>query len=368
MRVLQVTHHFHPCIGGIENYVLELCRHLKKQGIESDVLCLNKNPALNETLPERETFEGIKIQRVGFWNFKYYKIAPKGLLEIIKDYDLLHVHNIGWFSDFYAWMKFNHKKPLIISTHGGFFHTSSISIVKKLYFWIFNALAFSAFDAVICDSEHDFKLFSKISKKTVLVSNGVGVEKFLKLKGSREKNSMLFVGRFSKNKRIEDLLSVAALLKKQGLKFKLKILGNDFEGLLPEFKKTVEKQSLSDNVQIITGVSDPELKKAYSKAEFFVSASEYEGFGISAIEAMAAGCIPILNDIDSFNQFVKDGNNGFIADFARHEKTAEKISKILCLKASEKSRLLKAAREKAKEFDWRNVVKKVIKVYKGVLD
>jgi alpha-1,3-mannosyltransferase len=369
MKVLQITHHFRPCIGGIENYVLELCRHLKAEGIQSDVLCLNKCPGSKELLPAEESFEGIKIFRTGFLDLRYYKVAPEKLLEFAKNYDLLHVHNLGFFSDYYALTKSIHKKPLIISTHGGFFHTKSISLLKKIYFHFIQRLfVFGNTDAVFCDSEHDFQVFSKISKKTVLINNGVAVERFLKAKAKKKRNSFLFVGRFSKNKMIGNLIEAFAELKRFYGKARLSIVGMDFEGLLPLLEEKTSKKGLRKEIKIVSGpVSQKELERHYASSEFFISASSYEGFGISAVEAMAAGCIPILNDIPSFNQFVKDAKNGFIIDFSNPKKAAEKVLHALKLSKAEKARLSKAARKKAEEFEWRKVVKKIIAEYKKAM-
>jgi alpha-1,3-mannosyltransferase len=87
-------------------------------------------------------------------------------------------------------------------------------------------------------------------------------------------------------------------------------------------------------------------------AEFFVSASEYEGFGITALEAMAAGCIPILNNIDSFREFVKNGKNGFIADFTDSKKASESILNAMNINKKEKTEIAKRAIERAEGFSW----------------
>lgn len=366
MRVLQVTHNFHPVIGGIENYVLELCKSLKRQGIQSEVLCLDRHAVTGERLEREESFEGIKIHRIPFLNLKYYKLAPS-LLGIAKGFDIIHVHNIGFFSDFLSLTKPLHKKRLVISTHGGFFHTKSLGALKKAYFHTLNRAALSAADCVICDSEHDFDIFSKTAKNAVLVNNGVAVEKFLKGRKRKEKNSMLFVGRLSKNKRVDKIISAAKELKNAGQNFKITIVGTDFEGILPSLERMRRESMLEKEIEIIAGpVPEKKLLKIYSRSEFFISASAYEGFGISAIEAMAAGCIPVLSDIDSFNQFVESGKNGFIIDFAETEKAAEGISKILKMKAAQKKKISQNAVKRAKDFDWRKVGSEMARIYARV--
>ena len=89
-----------------------------------------------------------------------------------------------------------------------------------------------------------------------------------------------------------------------------------------------------------------------------ISASEYEGFGISVLEGMASGCVPILNDIPSFNEILN--NCGFVIDFSEHEAAANKILEIL---KTDISKIRKSARKEVKKYDWEKIVKKWEKVY-----
>ena len=108
--------------------------------------------------------------------------------------------------------------------------------------------------------------------------------------------------------------------------------------------------------------------KQYNQAEFFVSASEYEGFGLTAIEAMASGLIPLLNDIESFRDFVEQEGNGFILDFSSPEKAGAGIEKALRLKASERKEMASKARLSVNRFDWPAKVKEFAAVYRGCLE
>jgi alpha-1,3-mannosyltransferase len=47
-------------------------------------------------------------------------------LRHLRDADIVHVHAIDFFFDFLGWTKPLHGKKLVVSTHGGFFHTSFI--------------------------------------------------------------------------------------------------------------------------------------------------------------------------------------------------------------------------------------------------
>lgn len=352
MKILHVFHHFAPCTGGIETVIMELCRKLQPRH-ECRVVCLNKCPKGKKILPEKDLIEGISVKRIPFINLGFYKFAP-GVSRHLKEADVVHLHGINFFSDFFAITKIFHGKKMVLSTHGGIFHTNKKSIFKKAYFFGWCRIALRAFEKIICVSKNDFELFSKIvsCEKLVLIENGIDFEKFSKAKKEKTKNSFVFLGRMSRNKRIGLLIDAFAELKKKRKDFELHIAGMDFDNLTEELKRKAEEKDIAEKVFFHGEISERELLELLGSAEFFVSASEYEGFGLTALEAMAAGCIPLLNKIDSFKNFVENGKNGFIVDFEKSAETAEKIFEITGMEKNSKRALLEKAIARAKEFSW----------------
>jgi alpha-1,3-mannosyltransferase len=360
MKVLQICSHFYPCKGGIERHVEDLCLGLKKMGIESDVLCLNTCAYSKEKFKAFEVYRGIRIFRVPYINLKFYKIAP-WILNVVKRYDIVHVHGIGFFSDWLSLTKAFHKRPLVLSTHGGIFHTRKIWWLKKIYFEKWCRFILRNFDKIIAISKNDYELFSKITKNIVLIENWIDFEKFNKAKQRKQPKSFVFVGRLSRNKRADNLLKVFAEVKKYEPRFKLYVVGSDWEGILTELKFLAKRLGISENVVFVGEVSDKKLLEILGKARFFVSASEYEGFGISVIESMAAGCIPIVNNIEAFRHFVKNEKNGFIVDFSKPEKAAKKFYEIM--RRRDLERIRKNAMKTAEKYDWKKNVKKLVELY-----
>ncbi|MDI6655306.1 MAG: glycosyltransferase family 4 protein [Candidatus Hydrothermarchaeota archaeon] len=358
MRILQVCNHFYPCIGGVERYVEDLCRNLIKLGHESDVVCLNTCAHTNEKLLKREEYDGIRIFRIPYINFKIYKLAPN-VLNFLKNYDIIHVHSLGFFSDFLALTKFMHRKPLILSTHGGIFHTKAFSFLKFVYFNFWCRIILKKFDKIIADSRSDEKLFSVIAPNAELIPNGIEVRDF-KIQREAENNTLLYVGRISKNKRIDNLIETIAVLKDKMPDVKLYVIGEDWEGILKDLKNLAKERNVENNVIFIGKIDKrEEIAEYYSKAKFFASASEYEGFGISVLEAMAAGCVVIVNDIEAFREFIKDRENGFIVDYS-NKKAADIISELM---HRDLTTIGGEARKTAEVYDWKNTVKKIEKLY-----
>lgn len=366
LSIVHASHRFWPCIGGIESHVKQLCENLNDKGIETKVVCLNKDHNSSQRLPKSEKVNGIKVERIEFLDLGFYKIAP-GIIRCLKDNNIIHVHGIGFFSDFLAVTKPLHRKKLILSTHGGIFHTNSRSLFKRAYFYGWNRLALKAFDKIIAVSKPDLKLFKTIAndKKLVLIENPIEIDGNKKIRKPKT-NSFLFVGRLSKNKGIANLLKAFAEARRENKEFFLNIAGKEFDLSKKEVEAIATKIGIQKNVKVLGKVSEKKLAKLYSESEFFVSASQYEGFGITVIEAMSSGLIPILNDIPAFKRFVAE-KNGVVVDFDSSEKAGRAITKAMKMDNREKRKIENNAIEFAKGFSWKNNIGKFEQAYNSVV-
>jgi len=220
---------------------------------------------------------------------------------------------------------------------------------------------------VIAVSEPDFAVFSKIlpKKKLLLIENPVDIGKLSRLGGKKDPGSILFVGRLSKNKGLPKLLRAFAAARKKVPSARLRIIGGEFDLGVKDIEKKARELGVAGCVEAAGSVSGSELLRSYAKSSVFASASEYEGFGISAIEAMAAGLIPVLNNIPAFRRFVRDGENGFITDFSDSEKAGQAIAQALSMGREKTAAVSGAARESAKKFGWNESTAKFLHAYRG---
>ena len=363
MKILQVTHHTTPCIGGIEKYVMELSLQLKRRGHEVEILCLDRCPNSAEKLRAEETVDGVKIHRISYLDLKYYKIAP-GVLKFAKDFDVLHVQNIGFFSDFLALTKLLHGKKVVVNTHGGFFHTKKLSLLKKIYFYTLNNLSLHLCNTVLVDSKNDEEIFRKILGSKMLVTGlGVDLTEYTKIKSTPDNNMMLYIGRLSRNKGLLGLLDVVKDVAAANKNAKLVLIGKDFDGTEGLLREKIRKLGIENNVELLGEVSHKRKMEEISKARFCVSASEYEGFGIAVIEQMAAGNIPLLNGIPNFRWFVRNEKSGFVVGFSNTKVAADAITKAMKIPVKELDAMAGEARKDAMRFEWKNVIQEIENAY-----
>ncbi|MBM7036283.1 glycosyltransferase family 4 protein [Vibrio ulleungensis] len=315
MRIAHVVRQFYPAIGGLENFVLDLAKEQVKQGMDVKVVTLNRRYDTNQSLDAEERVFGLDIVRIPFVGSHRYPIAPS-VLKHLNDVDVIHVHAVDFFIDYISLNKFRLKTPIVLSTHGGFFHTKFAANLKKLFFNTVTRFSLRSVDQVITCSSNDHKIFERLyPHKTLLIENGVNTEKFAKFKNDSTNKQILFIGRFSDNKRVDLLIQWFSQLNQLDNQFKLVIAGKDWDNNYHKLKQQVIDLDLVSKVEFVIEASEDELAQVVSQSSFIASASEYEGFGMTIIESMAGGLIPLMSNIDSFVTINNKTQCGMLIDF-----------------------------------------------------
>lgn len=350
----------------METYVFHLCRELQRRGHQSDVATLNYLFTDNKSLPAYQQVYDTNVIRLPSLGTARYFIAPR-LLELVPRYDLIHVHGVDFFVDLLGVFRRVHGTPVVLSTHGGFFHTEWFPSFKKAYFNTMTRLALRGVDRVIACSPRDQELFAPLTSRLCLVENGIDYATFAALEKKPQGQSMIFIGRISKNKRIDRLIKVIARVREKNTKATLTIVGPDWEGLKDGLEKTAEELGISSAVSFTGELPQKEVLDALASARLFVSASDYEAFGLSAMEAMASGTVPVLNNIAAFQEFVESGVNGFLADFTDEDSAAETLLAALELSPDKLREIGARAKETASHYNWEKKAGEIIKIYKQVI-
>jgi alpha-1,3-mannosyltransferase len=298
--VLHVCTDFWPSTGGIQQFVLDLARRSASIDIQASVLCFNRVKGHPGYLPKEGAVDGVAVRRMPFLDLKYYKPALIPW-RFLRKFDLIHVHGTGAPLDLVVLTKGLHGRPVVLSTHGGIFHTAALSELKRLYFYGVQRWTMRHVDAVAACSRSDATLFEIISNKVQLLENAVSVQPFLALPlDKKERGACLFVGRLAANKGVEALLRAFAAALQGGADCRLRIVGPDADGNLPRYKDLAQQLAVAHRVAFVGELDQRQLLEEYARAEVFASASRYEGFGLSAIEAKASGCRLLLHQNAAF--------------------------------------------------------------------
>jgi len=363
LSVVHVCTDFWPSTGGIEQFVGNLARASASHGIRATVLCFNRTKGVAGTLPANESLNSIDIRRIPFVDLVYYKpsIIP---LSVLKSHDIVHVHGIGAPLDFIALTKPWHGRPIVLSTHGGIFHTPALGMLKRWYFHGFLRLALRQVDVVAACSRNDAELFRSVSSRVTLLENAVEVEPYLALTGARrQRGRCLYVGRLSANKGIDLLLRAASVARNRGSEFTLRLVGPDVEGRRGEYESLASSLGIANRVVFVGEVTHRSLLEEFDCAETFVSASRYEGFGISAIEARAAGCRLLLHGNEAFRNLFASDAAATLVDFTKSDNAGAEFSRLLDKRPDP---AVHATRGLTRSFSWDQKMVEWLDVYRRV--
>jgi alpha-1,3-mannosyltransferase len=131
----------------------------------------------------------------------------------------------------------------------------------------------------------------------------------------------------------------------------------------------VEKlaQGIEAQIRVHASLPNEDIAALIAQSSLFVSASEYEGFGIVAIEAMSAGLLPVLQDNGAYTALAAKHPLIKLGDFVRAEQGAQAILKAWQALLSDPVGIRSTAMREADVYSWSNVAGRYIRLYQAML-
>jgi alpha-1,3-mannosyltransferase len=330
MKVVHVVRQYLPSVGGLEEVVRNLAQQQSQGGrYTPTVLTLNRVFRTGGTLlPAAETLDGVAVQRLAYAGSERYPLCPQ-VAGALRGADLVHVHGIEFFFDYLALLHPLMRKPLLASTHGGFFHSGFATRLKKIYFRTVTRLSARAYQKVIATSENDGQLFSPVVPATKLqvIENGVDMGKFAAAAATDLRPVMIYFGRWSINKGLLESIDVLAALCQQQpeVPWRLLIAGREYDLDAKTLQDYAQAHGVADRIALYPNPGVYELRLLIGLASYFLCLSHHEGFGIAPIEAISAGLIPLLSPIPPFVRLFQTTGAGVLLDAATPVRQAWQI-------------------------------------------
>ncbi len=165
---------------------------------------------------------------------------------------------------------------------------------------------------VLTNSEYSRKAIHKtFTIDSTVVSPPVDVDLFRKAvlfsSTNMRDDTVLVISRFHPSKKVENAIRLAELLKQNGIGRNMKIVGNlspHMIGYYTYLKQMVQDQHLSDYVTFQVNVSFNKLLSLMCESKVYFHPLPGEPFGISTVEAMSAGLIPVVPNLGGHTEFV----------------------------------------------------------------
>jgi glycosyltransferase EpsF len=136
---------------------------------------------------------------------------------------------------------------------------------------------------------------------------------------------LVHVGRFAEQKNHFGLLRVFQLVRQRFPNVKLLLVGEG--SLRPDVEAAVRERQLSQSVKFL-GLRD-DVPAVVSRCDVFLFPSWFEGFGLAALEANAAGRPVVASDVAGTREAIEDGVTGLLRDPHDSEEMAEAVASLL---------------------------------------
>ncbi len=379
MKIAHICSEYNPAISGVGQVVEELAKRQVANGHEVHVYAPDWNK--KQRIKEREEIiSGINIHRC----FHIARIAnfatifPSVFPLLLKEkFDIIHTHVFGHLHFVLSALAAKLSRAKHIHTTHCPWTDSYRSSLGKLGILIsynfFSRLAFKITDKIIAITPWEFNFIKKHGGKEsqiINIPNGMAEEFFKKIKNNdfKRKNNIkgplvLFFGRLSVTKGPDKFVEIAKLILKERKDVTFLIRGPD-EGMREIVKDLIGNEK---NIILMLETRDrEEIIKMYKAADIFVMPSYREGLPLTLFEAMASGLPVIASPVNGIPYEMKDRENGFLVEYGNNQGFAKKIIELLNNKKLMEN-IKKNNLEKAKNYRWNTIAKRIENLYKQLL-
>jgi len=324
-------------LGGGERYILTIAEHLSKN---NEVIIFWDGIDINNQAKERLN---IDLSKVTFKNNVFNSSSLIEKYQTLKDFDVCFVVSDGSIP-----MGFSKKN--ILHFQVPFKTTPNLKNTIKLLTW----------KKIIVNSNFTKKIIDKsYGVSTTVLYPPVDI---LNLRPLEKKNIILSVGRFFSPLHDKKQNILIKSFKKMNLKAWKLVLAGGVDKTSEEKIKELQKSVDTYPIEILPNVSYSVIKKLYGEAKIYWHGAGFgedekkdpekaEHFGISTVEAMASGAVPVVVPYGGQREIVDEGKNGlyFYTEDELIDKTLELINNQNLL-----DNLSKNALEKSKSYSKEN--------------
>lgn len=338
----------HVWSGGAETYIQAIAERLVSSGHKVTIFCGNDNRSIRN-----EVINGVQIVRRGgnysvyFWAVLYYVFRFKPYVDIVIDCE----NGIPFLTPLYV------KQPIFLLIH----HIHQDVFLKHLMFPFSELASFIESDLMtFLYRNHHILTVSESSKKQILAL-GLGSEETIdvvnpgiestlfKKKRKTTFPSLVYIGRLKSYKNIH--IAIQAFKKvldvyPQAI-FTIAGSGECLESL----QKLAKNLDIKENIKFVGQIPDEEKADLFAKSWLAVQPSTIEGWGITVIEANAAGTPVIASNVKGLQESVVNEKTGILVPVNNVKALSEGIVKIFSNKSMRKQ-LSNEAFKWSKQFGW----------------
>lgn len=358
----------HPLAGGAEQVMHEHMKGWINAG-HKVTLFASKMP----DLPKTENLDGVKIVRSGF---QYWGVQFSALFYYTKNkskYDFLvdQFHGIPFFTPLYS------KKPKLAVIQEAARKVWLLNPLPKPINWIVGFIGYFGEPFLFLFYRRTPFMTGSESAKKDLLRNGIPEKNITvvehgtliidpgKKVTKAKKQTVVYLGRLSKDKGIEDALKCFAIIKKEK-NVNFWVIGKpETEEYGQLVKKLTKELGLEEDIVFWNEkegyLSDKRKFELLKEAHIMVNPSALEGWGLVNIEANAMGTPVVAYPSQGLVDSVKDGVSGILV----RKKTPESLAAGVMSLLNDKNKLMELSRRAvgwSKNFTWQKARNKSLKL------
>jgi len=373
MNILQISYHTAPFgsvgqfdSGGLNVYVQQISEHLSQNH--------------NVTVVTAEKAESFKNQNLEFCSLNLFEPDiptddkeihliefNKRLEEVLdlKQFDVIHAHY--WMSGLIA--KDISKKyniPYIFTSHSlGVFldgYNKERADCEKI--------VMSSSKFVTASTNYEETLISESyqvdSQKIKQINPGVDYELFVADQSIERENIFLSIGRIQQQKGQLETLRFLNSFKEIETNFKCYFIGGPSgstgEEYLLELKESVKELSLDSHVEFLGNLPQVDIRNLLNKAKLLIHTSQYETFGLVAIEANSMGVPVLTTNNGSMQEIIVNEENGYLVDGLHYHNVNTSIKNLINNNQYFEEVMINCM-HKSKDYRWENTVDRLLDLY-----
>lgn len=374
MRVLHVIRDLTRATGGPVNALKGLAEAQSATGHSVRILSRDSSPGRIEISNVRMEFETSPLLRSGLSKAQAARID-----KLVKESDIVHGHMVWDQIVVEAARAANRNaKPFILRPCGNLESWSmSQKQLKKLLYWHLLGGPLRRAAVIHYTTEMERSNSSQLcsSMSSAVIPIGVLPEMMIRADPqtfferhpeTKRKRIVLFLGRIHPKKQPELLLRSFAEFAKADLTTHLVFAGPDEAGYCEYLRAQARHFQIGNRVSFIGLLNADEAREAYAAASLFALPSQQENFGISIVEAMAAGCPVIVSDRVGVATEISNAAAGLVVKLDQSALTRAIAyilgDELIAKKMGENGRALAI-----RSFTWPNIAARVLEMYQDAI-
>ncbi|RMG69965.1 MAG: glycosyltransferase family 1 protein [Chloroflexi bacterium] len=382
--------------GGMNVYIRELARQLGRLGILVDIYTRrvsSEQPVVDMTLGENVRVIHVVAGPIQLLDpdqvYSYLSQFTAGVIAFTTknpiEYDLIYSHYwlSGWVANklkevwnipfVHMFHTLGHMKQRI-ATSTAYLPDVRIAVETQIVNWADRIIA-----ATQAEQAQLLWLYRTDRRKIVVIPPGVDLKRFHPLPKDQAKRQigvdennhlLLFVGRIEPLKAVDTILEAVALIHQYHPNLCVGIIGgnpkNPADAELNRLQMLAQSLCIDGIVNFLGAKDHNLLPLYYAAASIVIVPSDYESFGMVALEAMASGTPVIASEVGGLAFLVRDEETGFLVPARDPSALANGIRTILT-QPEKRKELGENAVALAHQYTWSGITQQLVTVFNDVV-